>query len=398
MTLLFLCFSFKISNFFSGFIVYVTFIEDMGTIITKSMEENLRRNQEFITEMNKITVERQIQMQNQMRERMTAMQIARARELLYWFGSFYALATLGMVAGFRRTRKPGVLIPLLPLTFITAYQADMAYGNKLHRLRAEAENIMQFETDLLELPCGLPTASTIDQARLDTDEKKKFHPSVPPLHHDLHYYFHPQAPSSYPQSQPPPSPPPPPPPSSPSLPSPLPPPPPPPSNELFFCDRMKLPPNSILPIINGAFIINMGSIVTKSMEQSFRKNQELMIEMNKIAVERQIQMQNQMRERATAVQIARARDLVNWIGSFYTLAALGIIVGFRRTRKPIVFVPLLPLTFVTAYHIDMAYGNKLHRLRVEAENIMQSESDLLALPCGLPTTSSIDQARLKTHE
>ncbi|KAK7794364.1 hypothetical protein R5R35_007245 [Gryllus longicercus] len=153
----------------------------MGTIITKSMEENLRRNQEFITEMNKITVERQIQMQNQMRERMTAMQIARARELLYWFGSFYALATLGMVAGFRRTRKPGVLIPLLPLTFITAYQADMAYGNKLHRLRAEAENIMQFETDLLELPCGLPTASTIDQARLDTDEKKKFHPSVPPL-------------------------------------------------------------------------------------------------------------------------------------------------------------------------------------------------------------------------
>ncbi|GLH08190.1 Uncharacterized protein GBIM_13481 [Gryllus bimaculatus] len=376
MTLLFLCFSFKISNFFSGFIVYVTFIEDMGTIITKSMEENLRRNQEFITEMNKITVERQIQMQNQMRERMTAMQIARARELLYWFGSFYALATLGMVAGFRRTRKPGVLIPLLPLTFITAYQADMAYGNKLHRLRAEAENIMQFETDLLELPCGLPTASTIDQARLDTDEKKKFHPSVPPLML-LFSVIH---------------------------------------LSVWIITRfdaqlitlklgnmqkyllLSLNDHSILPIINGAFIINMGSIVTKSMEQSFRKNQELMIEMNKIAVERQIQMQNQMRERATAVQIARARDLVNWIGSFYTLAALGIIVGFRRTRKPIVFVPLLPLTFVTAYHIDMAYGNKLHRLRVEAENIMQSESDLLALPCGLPTTSSIDQARLKTHE
>jgi hypothetical protein len=45
----------------------------------------------------------------------------------------------------------------------------------------EAENIMQFEMDLLELPCGLPSASSIDQARLDSDEKKKLHPSVPPI-------------------------------------------------------------------------------------------------------------------------------------------------------------------------------------------------------------------------
>jgi hypothetical protein len=45
----------------------------------------------------------------------------------------------------------------------------------------EAENIMQFEMDLLELPCGLPSASSIDQARLDNDEKKKLHPSVPPV-------------------------------------------------------------------------------------------------------------------------------------------------------------------------------------------------------------------------
>nr|CAD7462961.1 unnamed protein product [Timema tahoe] len=126
-------------------------------------------------------VERQIQMQNQMRERMVSMQVARARELLYWFGSFYILAALGMIAGFRRTRKPGVLAPLLPLSFIGGYQADMAYGNKLHRIRGEAENIMQYEMDLLELPCGLPSASSIDQARLDNDEKKKLHPAVPPI-------------------------------------------------------------------------------------------------------------------------------------------------------------------------------------------------------------------------
>jgi hypothetical protein len=54
-------------------------------------------------------------------------------------------------------------------------------NQRLNVFAAEAENIMQYETDLLELPCGLPTASTIDQARLDNDEKKKLHPAVPPL-------------------------------------------------------------------------------------------------------------------------------------------------------------------------------------------------------------------------
>lgn len=38
-------------------------------------------------------------MQNQMRERMMAMQIARAREMLNWWGSFYALALVAGIAG-----------------------------------------------------------------------------------------------------------------------------------------------------------------------------------------------------------------------------------------------------------------------------------------------------------
>ena len=38
-------------------------------------------------------------MQNEMREKMMSMQIARSRELLYWFGAFYAVAGIGMIAG-----------------------------------------------------------------------------------------------------------------------------------------------------------------------------------------------------------------------------------------------------------------------------------------------------------
>lgn len=67
--------------------------------------------------------------------RRVALQIARAREMLNWFGTFYAVASVGMLTGFRHTRKPGVLVPLLPLTFIFGYQVDMAYGNKLLRIK-----------------------------------------------------------------------------------------------------------------------------------------------------------------------------------------------------------------------------------------------------------------------
>ncbi|MEQ2205576.1 hypothetical protein XENOCAPTIV_003998 [Xenoophorus captivus] len=44
-------------------------------------------------------MERQILMQNQMRERQMAMQIAWSREFLKYFGSFFAVATLGLTAG-----------------------------------------------------------------------------------------------------------------------------------------------------------------------------------------------------------------------------------------------------------------------------------------------------------
>ena len=44
-------------------------------------------------------MERQLVMQNQMREKQMAMQMSGSRELLNWYGSFYAVAMLGMIAG-----------------------------------------------------------------------------------------------------------------------------------------------------------------------------------------------------------------------------------------------------------------------------------------------------------
>ena len=34
-----------------------------------------------------------------------------------------------------RTKKPAAIAPLLPLTFVVAYQADLAYGTKLNRIK-----------------------------------------------------------------------------------------------------------------------------------------------------------------------------------------------------------------------------------------------------------------------
>merc|ERR1712142_1251561 len=151
----------------------------MGSIVGKTMEDNFKKQQEFMLEMNRITLERQIQMQNQMRERMVAQQVAGAREIFLWLASFYLVAGAGMISGFTRTKKPVAIAPLLPLTFIVGYQADLAYGSKVNRIRAEAENILQYERDLTDCPAGLPSLSSIDAARIRAQDEKKYHATSP---------------------------------------------------------------------------------------------------------------------------------------------------------------------------------------------------------------------------
>ncbi|XP_037926183.1 plasminogen receptor (KT) isoform X2 [Hermetia illucens] len=124
-------------------------------------------------------MERWIQMHYQIKERELALNIARNRELFYWITNFYIVSLVGFISRYRKTKRLGVLTPLVPLSFITAYYADLAYGNKIHRIRAEADMIMKHEQDLLEWPNGLPTVSTIDQARVEVEMEKKMHPQNP---------------------------------------------------------------------------------------------------------------------------------------------------------------------------------------------------------------------------
>ncbi|CAI8022614.1 Plasminogen receptor (KT) [Geodia barretti] len=143
----------------------------MGGYLSKRMEgmmkEMTRENQEFMLKAQAMQVERQLQMQTLMREKMLAQQLAMARERLYWWGGFYALASLGLIRGAMVRRQPWILGPLVPLTFVVAYQADLAYGNKMERVIAEADSMLEKERKMLALP-GAPLSIDL----LDSRRKK----------------------------------------------------------------------------------------------------------------------------------------------------------------------------------------------------------------------------------
>ncbi|XP_055488360.1 plasminogen receptor (KT) [Leucoraja erinacea] len=137
----------------------------MGFFMSKSMDESLKKQQEFMAANSALQLERQMLMQNEMRQRQIAMQIAWSREAIKYFGTFFGLTTVGLTIGAMKKKSPRYLAPLVPLTFILAYQYDLAYGTLMIRMKDEAENIIDSEPTLLGMPKGVPTFETIEKAR-----------------------------------------------------------------------------------------------------------------------------------------------------------------------------------------------------------------------------------------
>lgn len=97
-----------------------------------------------------------------------------------------------------------------------------------------------------------------------------------------------------------------------------------------------------------------------------------------------------MRERMIATQLAVARDMFQFYGTFYAFAIAGLGCVSVMKRSPAVALQLVPLGFVTAYQYDMAYGGKMERVVAEAERILKSEAHLLALPGGPLSVAGLD--------
>ncbi|NXI05922.1 PLRKT protein, partial [Pachycephala philippinensis] len=132
----------------------------MGFVLSKAMNDSVKGQQEFM----RLQMERQLIMQNLMRERQTAMQIAWTREFLKYFGTFFGLSAVVLTTGAIKRKNPAVLLPILPLSFVLFYQYDMGYGTLLQRMKAE--NILDTQSTLLELPKGPLTYEDLEKIRI----------------------------------------------------------------------------------------------------------------------------------------------------------------------------------------------------------------------------------------
>ncbi|XP_061413856.1 plasminogen receptor (KT) [Lethenteron reissneri] len=137
----------------------------MGLFMSRALEDNMKRQQEFMLLNQRLQMERQMAMQSQMQLRQMAMQLAGSREFFKYYASFYSLATVTLTAGAMRSKRPGLLVPLVPLGFVLAYQYDRAYGSMLQRMRDEAEWLMDKDAGRLQLPHGLPTFEDVEKCR-----------------------------------------------------------------------------------------------------------------------------------------------------------------------------------------------------------------------------------------
>lgn len=81
-----------------------------------------------------------------------ATQLALARDNLKWFAGFYTVTALGLFRSFHTSKNPALIAPLIPLTFALVFQADVAAGRKMERVRREADKILEKEGALFVPP------------------------------------------------------------------------------------------------------------------------------------------------------------------------------------------------------------------------------------------------------
>eukprot|EP01083_Nonionella_stella_P102710 292369_1 len=111
----------------------------LATSIADTMQSSMK---ETMKENTKTMIQNQQRMQMQVREMKMAVNMARMRDIFKFYASFTGTVMVLGVIGTIKMKHPGPLLPSLPLSWVCAFQYDMAYGNKLQRVRREAGQIL----------------------------------------------------------------------------------------------------------------------------------------------------------------------------------------------------------------------------------------------------------------
>eukprot|EP00038_Savillea_parva_P020437 m.31365 g.31365 ORF g.31365 m.31365 type:complete len:157 (-) comp4794_c0_seq1:63-533(-) len=91
------------------------------------------------------------------REIQMAINVAKARDALQWYGGLYAAGMTGASFAAMAGKLPKVAaVPAVVGGFMLANMADMAYGTKLMRVQREAENILAEERAFFVPPNQAP--------------------------------------------------------------------------------------------------------------------------------------------------------------------------------------------------------------------------------------------------
>ena len=115
------------------------------------------------------------------------------REQFNWLATFTMFVAGGSVYGVHTTNNRMFVAPLIPLTFILGYQADMIWGNKAENIRSElillyasfnqkccaeiAENELRENGDKFALPLGMITFEDVEKRRLTAADEARLRPN-----------------------------------------------------------------------------------------------------------------------------------------------------------------------------------------------------------------------------
>eukprot|EP01135_Chromosphaera_perkinsii_P012011 Nk52_evm19s2568 gene=Nk52_evmTU19s2568 len=113
----------------------------------------------------------------------------------------------------------------------------------------------------------------------------------------------------------------------------------------------------------------MGSVFSSSID----RNREEMLEMQR-------QMILKQRETQMAIELARAKDHLEWTKYFSYSVLIFCATAFAKTKRVMILTPLLPLSFANAYQYDLVYGDKLDRVRRDAEMFIREQPERFLLP------------------